>query len=341
MNKKNIVTIGGGTGHFVLLSGLKKYDIDITAIVSMADDGGSTGVLRDEMGVLPPGDVRQCLVALSEESEMLRDLFSYRFENGTLSGHTFGNLFLSALEKINGNFVDGVKEASKILRVRGVVMPVTEYQMRLVVTLKDGSNVDGERALDGDVRISEIGVDYISLKKKVRAYRPALEAIKNADFIIIGPGDLYGSVLPNFLIPELSSAVKKSDAKVLYVANLTNKKGQTSGFSIEYYVHAIEQCIGEGRINTIIANSELPDATAVRDYEEQEGPGTIVTCDNISKIGDANVICQPLLSHKEVRLSSSDKIKKHRSFIRHDSKKLAKVVIDNLAEGMGLEPTWA
>lgn len=326
--KMNVVTIGGGTGHFVLLSGLKKYDVDITAIVSMADDGGSTGVLRDELGVLPPGDVRQCLVALSDESEMLRDLFSYRFENGTLSGHTFGNLFLSALEKINGNFTDGLHEASKILRVRGIVMPVTEDQMELSIKLKDGSNVVGERALDEDERIADIGVEQISLKKKVKAYDPAVDAIKTTDTIIIGPGDLYGSVLPNLLISEISDAVQESDATVVYVANLTNKKGQTEGFGVEDYVNTIETYIGKNRINVVIANSESPGKEAIQVYEKQEGLGSIISCEDTLKESDAKLICKPLLSHKEVHVSSSDKIKKHRSFIRHDSDALASAVMN-------------
>jgi len=330
MGKKSVVTIGGGTGHFVLLSGLKKHDVAITAIVSMADDGGSTGELRDELGVLPPGDVRQCLVALSEDGDVLRDLFSYRFENGNLSGHTFGNLFLSALEKINGNFVDGVKEASKILRVRGVVLPVTEGQMRLMVALKDGTHVKGERALDMDERIRNIGVESIFLEEEVRAYAPALTAINSADTIIIGPGDLYGSILPNFLIKEVSEAVKKSSAEVVYVANLTNKKGQTEGFGIGEYVAAIEQYIGDGRINVVVANSEMPSKDAVSAYEQQEGEGTIISCTSSTAVGNKRIVCEPLLSHKKVHISDSDKIKKERSFIRHDSALLARVIMEQM-----------
>jgi len=330
MGKKSIVTIGGGTGHFVLLSGLKKYNIEITAVVSMADDGGSTGVLRDEMGVLPPGDIRQCLVALSEDSEMLRNLFSYRFENGSLSGHTFGNLFLSALEKINGNFLEGVKEASKILRVRGRVLPVTEEQMHLLVTLKDGTEIEGERALDGDERISKIGVQSVSLKENVNAYEPALKAIENADSIVIGPGDLYGSLLTSLLIAEVSEAVKKSNARLIYIANLTNKKGQTDNFGIGEYVEAIESYIGVGRIDTIISNNEMPSEDAVSAYEQQEGAGTVISCTGFIPDGGTKIICEPLLSHKKVNIPSSDKIKRDRSFIRHDSDALARALMRHI-----------
>lgn len=148
MKKKKIVTIGGGTGSFTLLSGLKKYPVDISAIVSMADDGGSAGVLRDELGVLPPGDVRQCLVALSESSEKMRELLNYRFENGGLKGHSFGNMFVSALEKICGGMTRGLEEAVEILNIRGRVMPVTEGDMRLIVELEDGTVLHGEDQLD-------------------------------------------------------------------------------------------------------------------------------------------------------------------------------------------------
>jgi len=296
----------------------------------MADDGGSTGVLRDEMGVLPPGDIRQCLIALSEESELLRDLFSYRFENGDLSGHTFGNLFLSALEKVTGNFTDGVKEASRILRVRGKVVPVTEGQMRLVVTLKDGTEINGEQALDSDERVESVGVKEISLKENVRAYKPAIDAIENADAIVIGPGDLYGSVLPNLLLSEVSDAINKSVARVLYIANLTNKKGQTDGFGVKDYVSALEKFIGEGRVNAVFANSEKPNLDTLSIYEKQEGPNTLVLCDKSDGLDDKRCVCTDLLSHKKPKVFSADAIKGTRSLIRHDPEKLARVIMEYL-----------
>lgn len=202
MKTKNVVTIGGGTGSFVLLSGLKKYPINLSAIVSMADDGGSTGILRDELGVLPPGDARQCLVALSESSDILRRLLNYRFEEGSLKGHSFGNLFLCALEKVSGSFSNGVEEAMNILNVKGEVIPVTDENMRLFIELKNGKIIKGENELDYNREIAEVGIRKICLKPKVRANKKAIEKIKKADFIIIGPGDYYGSVIPNLLVGE-------------------------------------------------------------------------------------------------------------------------------------------
>ncbi|MDZ4385018.1 MAG: gluconeogenesis factor YvcK family protein, partial [Candidatus Moranbacteria bacterium] len=188
MKKKKIVTIGGGTGSFMLLAGLKKYQVDLSAIVSMADDGGSTGVLRDELGVLPPGDVRQCLVALSDSSEALRGLLSYRFEDGGLKGHSFGNLFLSALEKINGSFEVGIEEAIKILNVRGKIIPVTNDDARLFLKLKNGDILKGEDNINRSVIIRKEGLDKLYFEPAVAASQKAIQHILEADLILIGPG---------------------------------------------------------------------------------------------------------------------------------------------------------
>jgi uncharacterized cofD-like protein len=210
MKKKNVVTIGGGTGSFVLLSGLKKYPVNISAIVSMADDGGSTGLLRDELGVLPPGDVRQCLVALSDSSDTLRELMNYRFGGKNLKGHSFGNLFLSALEKICKNFSKGVEEAGKILNVKGEVIPVTEDDISLRMELEDGKMLRGEHEINMNFSIEKIGIKKFYLKPKAASNPKAIEKIMEADVIIIGPGNHYCSVLPNMLVPGISSAIRRS-----------------------------------------------------------------------------------------------------------------------------------
>ncbi|HLN19002.1 MAG TPA: gluconeogenesis factor YvcK family protein, partial [Patescibacteria group bacterium] len=180
MDTKNVVTIGGGTGSFMLLSGLKKYPINISAIVSMADDGGSTGVLRDELGVLPPGDVRQCLVALSDSSEIMRNLLNYRFENGGLKGHSFGNLFLSALEKISGDFNSGVEEAIKILNIKGKVIPVTNQDARLFIELGNGKILKGEDEINHAFDIEEKVFKKIYFYPKVKSNPQAIKSILEA-----------------------------------------------------------------------------------------------------------------------------------------------------------------
>lgn len=328
MKLKNVVTIGGGTGSFVLLSGLKKYPINISAIVSMADDGGSTGILRDELGVLPPGDVRQCLVALSESSKELRDLMNYRFERGGLKGHSFGNIFLSALEKINASFSEGVNKAIKILNVKGEVIPVTDDDMRLYIKLKNGKLLKGENEMDHNKEMQKVGIESIYLKPKVKAYEKAIERVKKADFIIIGPADLYGGIIPNLLVGGVSEAIKKSKAKIIFNCNLTNKKGQTEGYFLENYVKEIEKYIGSGRINFATFNAKKPAEKLIERYERQEGKRMMVECQNNIKNGKKyRIIRADLLNKGTLKKDNHDLIADTRSFIRHDSDKLAKVLM--------------
>ncbi|MFA5871995.1 MAG: gluconeogenesis factor YvcK family protein [Parcubacteria group bacterium] len=328
MRKINIVNIGGGTGRFTLLSGLKKYPANISAIVSMADDGGSTGKLRDELGVLPPGDVRQCLVALSDSSETLRELMNYRFERGNLKGHSFGNLLLSALEKITGDFTKGVGEAARILNVKGEVIPVTGEDMRIDIRLKNGEILKGENELDDNPKIKKIGVEEVYPRKNVKADKRALEKIRSADLIVIGPGDLFASVIPNFLIKEISDAIKKSKCKTVFNCNLTNKKGLTEGFSLEDYIRMIEKYIGKGRVDYVTFNSKMPSRDLIKKYERKEGKGAIVgLAKNKSNKRSYKVIRADLLQTAKVTPNKNDAIGATRSFIRHDSEKLARVIM--------------
>lgn len=328
MRIKNVVTIGGGTGSFTLLSGLKEYPVNISAIVSMADDGGSTGVLRDELGVLPPGDVRQCLVALSESSKELRELMGYRFEKGVFKGHSFGNLFLSALEKINGNFSKGVEEAIKILNAKGEVIPVTDEDMRLFIELKNGKLIKGENELDCNREIASSGIKKIFLKPRVKANKKAIERIKKADLVIIGPGDFYGSIVPNLLVDGISEAIRKSKAKIVFNCNLTNKKGQTEGFDLDQYVFEINKYIGKERIDYATFNIENPSPSLIKKYEKKEGKGMVVKL-NDKKQGERSfrIIRAELLSGEKIRKNPKDLISDTRSFIRHDSAKLAKILM--------------
>ncbi|MFZ2226271.1 MAG: gluconeogenesis factor YvcK family protein [Candidatus Moraniibacteriota bacterium] len=321
MRKKNIVTIGGGTGSFVLLTGLKKYPVNLSAIVSMADDGGSTGILRDELGVLPPGDVRQCLVALSDSSQIMRELMNYRFDNGTLNGHSFGNLFLSALEKIKGNFLSGIEEASRILNIKGEVVPVINQAVRMHIELKNGKIIIGENNLDHNEEIRRIGLRKISLKPSVSANKKAVEKIKEADLIIIGPGDYYGSIVPNLLVRDIAKALKNSRAKIVYICNLTNKKGQTDGYNLESYVDGLNALIGLPRINLVIKNSGKIDPALIAKYEKREGKNSIVK-ETGEKSRNYEVIKATVIKNTKIATTQ-----KGQSFIRHDSEKLASSII--------------
>jgi uncharacterized cofD-like protein len=332
MKNKNIVTIGGGTGSFTLLSGLKKYPVNISAIVSVADDGGSTGVLRDELGVLPPGDARQCLVALSDSTDILRQLMGYRFEEGSLAGHNFGNLLLSALEKIRGNFALGVEEAAKILKIKGEVIPVTDKNVKLQIELRNRKILSGQFQLDQNEELRRIGLKRIFLKSKVEAYRKAIDRIKNADHIIIGPGDFYGSIIPNFLVSGIRESIRRSEAKVIFILNLTNKKGQTENYDLSRYVEILEGYIGKGRINIVVENNKQPDIHLVRKYERREGKGSIVKVEGGIEAGGIKIISADLIQKKSVKFKKADRISKTRSFIRHDSEKLARTIIKIISE---------
>ncbi len=331
---KNIVTIGGGTGSFTLLSGLKKYPVNISAIVTMADDGGSTGRLRDELGVLPPGDVRQCLVALSDSSDILRELMNYRFENGGLKGHNFGNLLLSALEKIKGNFSDGLDEVAKILNIKGAVIPVSEKKMNLIIELNNKNQLDGEKQLDHNKEVRTVGVKRVFLKPKAKTSHKALKAIKNADMIVIGPGDYFGSIVPNLLTDGLAHEIYKSSAKVVYICNLTNKKGQTENFNLHNYVDSINSYFKRSRIDFVVVPTIRPSQELITRYERQEGKGSIVDFGDINREERDYKIIKAAILKKSGRAGHPHQSSTS-SFIRHDSDRLAKAIIELSEMGEG------
>lgn len=320
---KKVVTIGGGTGSFTLLSGLKKYPLELSAIVSMADDGGSTGILRDELGVLPPGDVRQCLVALSDTPDMLRELMNYRFAEGGLEGHSFGNLFLSALEKITGDFGRGVEEAAKILNVRGQVIPVTLSNTRLYMELKNGDVLSGEHEINISQKFEKVGVKKVLLRPRPRCNPLALKKILEADLIIIGPGNHYCAIIPNLLVPGMAEALRKTKAKIVYNCNLISKHGQTDLFTLEDYVREINSYIGRDRIDYVTYNIKKPPAELLKKYQAD---GLLVPFLNNSK-RKYRVIRADVLSERKTFRRKEDKIAHTRAFIRHDPEKLAKVLV--------------
>lgn len=321
--KQKIVTIGGGSGSFMVLTGLKKYPISLSAVVSMADDGGSTGVLRDELGVLPPGDVRQCLVALSKSSQALRELFNYRYSRGGLKGHSFGNLFLSTLEKVSGGFDRAVEEAGHILRIKGWVLPVTLKNTRLAAVLKDGRKIIGEN------KIYSNSTDLLNLKKLYLTPPATLNpkvkaAIAQADKVIINPGDLYASIIPNLLVKGMPEALARSRAKIIYVANLMTKSGQTDGFTLINYLKIIEKYLGRGIIDYVVYNKARPDKRLLKKYSRQGE--SLVAIGDLSQLPKIKFLGYNLLSHKVYRPKKSDALGNLRSLIRHDSDKLAKVI---------------
>lgn len=326
-NKKRtlpkVVVIGGGTGSFVALTGLKKYPLDLSAIVSMMDSGGSSGRLRDELGVLPPGDIRQCLVALATSPKLLRDLFTYRFEDGDLKGHNFGNIFLSGLEKTTGSMEKAITEVGKILRIHGHVVPVTFKKTDLCVELVDGKTIFGETHIDEvEKKLIRARIKKAFLKPSVRANPRAINIILTADFILIGPGDLYTSIIPNLLATGIVNAIKKTKAQKIYVMNLMTKYGQTTKYTAKDHLEDLEKYIGENVIDTILINTKRPTKETLSWYEDfGEQPVT----DNLSQSG-SKIVKKDLLKNIVIAKNPTDTLK--RSIIRHDSVKLAKAIIE-------------
>ena len=268
----NIVAIGGGTGLSTLLSGLKRYSSNLTAIVTVADDGGSSGVLRRELGVQPPGDIRNCLAALAREEPLLTRLFQYRFKAGSgLEGHSFGNLFLSALTAITGNLESAITASSRVLAVQGQVVPATNADVRLWAELENGERIEGESKIGHAASpIVRLGC----IPERPPALPRALEAIANADLIVLGPGSLYTSLLPNLLVPELVEAIRRSKAPRLYICNLMTQPGETDGLDVEGHLRAIEAQLAslgvEERLFTaVLAQEDLGDSALVAHYRHQ------------------------------------------------------------------------
>ncbi len=319
---KKVVTIGGGTGRFPVLLGLKRYPVELSAIVTMFDDGGSTGRLRDELGVLPPGDLRQSLIALGESGTLMRKLFSHRYQNGGLEGHNFGNIFISTLEKISGSIDKALEIVGTILNIKGKVIPVTLDTAELVTELKNGKVITGEDALGEYQLVSKFGVKKMSLKPKAKIHPKALAALKEADVIIVGPGDLYTSLIPNFLVQGFSEAFVKSKARKVYVANLMNRHGHTDDFTVADYVRALEATIGkEGVFDTVVYNTKMPSATLIKKYADE---GTPVRFDKNAFAHPRKYIGVDVLADGVAKKAKGDVLQ--RSFIRHSPQKLAKVL---------------
>jgi uncharacterized cofD-like protein len=262
----HIVVIGGGTGSFTLLNALKNHTDTITALVNMADDGGSTGLLRDEFGVLPPGDIRQCLVALSQSSDELRELFNYRYPHGsTMEGHSFGNLLLSTVEMMTDDFARAVELASRVLNITGKVVPITLTNCMLVLQ-------DGNQLVKGQHEIKWHTFDHrqpnvrLYLEPDAHANPEAVNAIAAADMVVIAPGNLYASLVPAMLVDGIRQALDQAKARVVYICNLVNKPHHTKDFAVHDYVNELETYIGKGTIDCVLYNIDIPTPELIKKY---------------------------------------------------------------------------
>lgn len=329
MDKKaHIVCIGGGTGTFVVLRGLKKHPHRLTAIVSMSDSGGSNSRIRDEFGLLPTSDIRQCLVALSDENGgvgLLRQLFMYRFEKGEgIAGMTFGNLFMAALTDIVGSQEEAIRKTGKVLRIKGSIVPVTLTPTNLYATYENGMTVTEEHLIDEPEHDGRIPIADAFLKPEAIANPEAIKAIKQADLIIIGPGDLYTSILPNFLVRDVALAVKQSKATKVYVLNLMTKYGQTYGFTARDHVRVLEKYVGAIIDHVVVNTAKFPKEALSVYAQSHEWPVE----NDLDPNGSYRIQSAPLINETIVTKLASDSLV--RSLIRHDSEKLAQVLVSLL-----------
>ena len=308
----HIVVIGGGTGTYTVLSGLKKYPVNLTAIVSMADDGGSTRILREEFGVLPPGSVRPALVALSSEEKILAKLFSFRFTTGKLAGHNFGNLFLTVLSQQLGSFEKAIEETEKLFHLRGRVLPSTLQKITLYAKLENNKVITGETNIDVPKHNGNLSIKKVWLKPKTKANPRALVAIRRADLIVIGPGDLFSSIIPNLLVGGISRAIEKSRAKKVYICNIMTKFGETTGFYAPDFVKALDGYLKKNVLNYVVFNKKRPSLARVKRYEKEHAQFVEYDPKDFLK-SRFHVLAQDLL--------------RKQGFIRHDSKKLARLLI--------------
>ena len=278
-----IVAIGGGTGLSMLLKGIKNITNNITAVVTVGDDGGSSGRLREDMGILPPGDIRNCIAALADDEDLITKLFQYRFKSGEgLEGHSFGNLFLTALCAITGDMVRAVKESSNVLSIRGRVLPSTLDDMKLVAEMEDGRIIHGESNIpEAHGKIKRLYTDPI----RCQALEDVITAIKEADFIILGPGSLYTSVIPNLLIEEIAKCVSESTAKKIYVCNIMTQPGETDNYTVSDHVSALmRHANSRTLIDAVLVNDFIP-ANLANKYQLAGSYPVKVDVENIRKLG--------------------------------------------------------
>jgi uncharacterized cofD-like protein len=322
-----VVALGGGTGLSTVLRGLKEYVAsskkekerqpiaDLAAVVTVTDDGGSSGRLRREYRVLPPGDIRNCMVALSKDEHLLGKLFQYRFPTGRgLGGHSFGNLFLTALTNVTGDFPEAVRVSSQVLAIRGRIFPSTAQNVTLVAELKDGTVVHGET----NISHSRKPIRKVSLvPRRVRALPEVLEAIRSADLILVGPGSLYTSIIPNLLIEKVVQAITRSSATCVYIANLMTQPGETQNYSVADHVRAIYDHTRKDLFDFVVINRSCVPANVLRRYRAQNAEQVDPSFAELKRMG-LSYVTGDLLHHRGV--------------VRHDQKRLTRLLLDEFVK---------
>ncbi|WP_133015960.1 gluconeogenesis factor YvcK family protein [Clostridium cuniculi] len=314
-----VVVIGGGTGLSTMLRGLKLYTNNITAIVTVGDDGGGSGKLRADLGMLPPGDIRNCILALADTEPIMEDLLQYRFKEGSLKGQNFGNLFLAAMAGISDNFEDAVQKMSSVLAVTGKVLPVTLDDMKLIAELENGSVVEGESIIPEEVikqksKIKQLRID----PERAKPLMDALIAIKEADAIVMGPGSLYTSIIPNLLVEDIVEGINKSDAIKIYISNVMTQPGETDDFAVSDHIKTLMKYSGKNSVQYVIANN----GTIPKDIEERYlSEGSKLVKLDYENIEDLNV-----------KVVETDLVKITKGYVKHDSEHLAQVLMTTILD---------
>ncbi|NMP22668.1 gluconeogenesis factor YvcK family protein [Sulfobacillus harzensis] len=323
-----IVALGGGTGLPVVLRGLKNYTSNLTAVVTVADDGGSSGRLRGDLGVLPPGDIRNCMVALADTEPLMEELFQHRFQSGELKGHSFGNLFLAAMEQTAGDFVTALRESSRVLAVRGTVLPATLEKVTLWAELETGEKIWGESKIGrSPARIRRLGME----PEDATPLAEAVQAIMEADMVVLGPGSLYTSVIPNLLVRPIQEAIRHTPAVRVYVANVMTQPGETTHYTVRDHLDALERQVGRGLVDVVLVNNQKVDDEVLARYRK-EGAEPVLPFEGGASAWP-EVVASPLITADGV--------------VRHDPQKLARALLKLLvryrphwSEGRILDGLW-
>ncbi|MBP3888889.1 MAG: YvcK family protein [Cellulosilyticum sp.] len=312
---KKVVVIGGGTGLSTMLKGIKKYTSDITAIVTVADNGGSSGKIREEMGIMPPGDIRNCLVALANTEPIMERLLQYRFLDGSLKGQNFGNLLIATLAEITGSFEEAVRVTSNVLAITGKVLPVTLEDVHLQARFQDGNTIIGETEIVEYGKNTGSNICHIELNPKLPAPTDdVIRALREAELIILGPGSLYTSIIPNLLVKDMSMYIKSAKAQKIYIANIMTQPGETSSISLEDHVVILEHYLGKNVLDAVIVNNEQVTKAQMKEYEEEGAK--LLTVNKEHEVWRR-------IKRLEVPLI---KVHKKKKFIRHDPEKLARCI---------------
>jgi uncharacterized cofD-like protein len=314
-----IVVVGGGTGLSTMLRGLKYYTSNITAIVTVADDGGGSGDLREDLGMLPPGDIRNCILSLADTEPLMEELLQYRFKDGRLKNQSFGNLFLAAMNGISDNFEDAVQKMSSVLAVTGKVLPVTLEDMKLIAELENGNKVEGESQIPEEALKQQSKIKKLMIEpKNARPLGDAIKAIEEADAIVLGPGSLYTSIIPNLLVKDISESIRKSDAIKIYISNIMTQPGETDNFKASDHIKTLRKYGGKSIVDYVITNNgDIPQEVKEK-YLQDDSNLVELDTKEIKKLG-VDVIEAPLAQIQK-------------GYVKHDSDYLAEVIVDTIME---------